>query len=261
MADTKVKNIVTVDVLEDSTNKENILVESQGGLKRLPISKVKGSGGGGSGAGFDIMGKVGSEVVVTTGGELVEWEDTEWTPTGEPTFEEIFGTGTFDQSNVYKTNCTVVGFGTYVIYGFYYSSNSAWAVAIPDLDLGTEELSTVATVKMGVIVETSITFAQLQEIKENRPISVLVKSIGDGLDYYFYSSMDKTVMLASEAQDEGKTIQEFLLSEFGIDIGDSDVIMLYCLAQGKDSVMASLLLWEDGTEEDPVLGTYWVIDD
>ena len=91
MADTKIKNIVTVDVLEDSTNKENILVESQGGLKRLPISKVKGSGGGG--AGFDLMGKAGTVVEVVGGGELVEFGDTTLLVSGEPTFEDIFGSG------------------------------------------------------------------------------------------------------------------------------------------------------------------------
>ena len=55
MADTKIKNIIAVDVLEDSNEQENVMVEFQGGLKRLPISKIKGSGGSGSsGAGLDL---------------------------------------------------------------------------------------------------------------------------------------------------------------------------------------------------------------
>lgn len=48
-----IKNITTVDLIEESTGEENVVSEVNGTLKRLPVSQIKGSGGG---AGFDIIG-------------------------------------------------------------------------------------------------------------------------------------------------------------------------------------------------------------
>jgi len=55
MADTKVKNIARVDVIEEAAGTEKALVEVAGILKRLPIDQIGGGGGGGTGAGADIL--------------------------------------------------------------------------------------------------------------------------------------------------------------------------------------------------------------
>lgn len=256
MADTKIKNIVTVDMLEDSTNKENILVESQGGLKRLPISKVKGSGGGG-GAGFDLMGKEASTVVVTGGGELVECEDTEFNPEAEPTFEDIFGTGTFNQANVYVTNCTLTGMGVYKVYGYYSSTNSAWAIAVPDAGLTPEDFSSVVTVKTGLDFASSSTFADLLTIKETRPITVVISALPkeEPIPCYLYGSVDHS-MMASQAEFQTALPEEAQ--------GKNSYIVLVLTPifpeLQKEFGITLLVLFEAGTEQEPVLGTVLLKD-
>lgn len=253
MADTKMKNIAAVDLLEESSGLENVVVETMGGLKRLPVSQIKGSGGG---AGFDLMGKKIAIVTVLTGGELVDWEDTALTPKGQPTFEDVFGSSeNFNQANVYRTNCTVTDDGVdsvYVFYGFYSTTESSWLLCLPEASMNTEEFAKVASIKVGVQLVSSATFAELQEIKETRPITAIVRD-----DYstkerpshpvYIYSAIDYSVI--------SSLVQEALPPE----AQNKDLIILLMSTLSseveKDLGVILLVLFEDGTEETPVLGT------
>jgi len=146
MSNLEMKNIVDVDVIETASGEENLLVESNGLLKRLPSSNFSGGGssggsGGGTGAGFDLICRKAT-VYSIEGRDTVRLADNvipmpEQGAEFEISFDVFFPVadapdGGYDPNNLYKRNSFLAG-TTYEVFGYYDDDNSEWAFAIPSV--------------------------------------------------------------------------------------------------------------------------------
>jgi len=81
MADREIKNIATVNIIEEASGEENLLVEANGLVRRLPSSNFSG----GSGVGIDITGKF----TIPEGGDSEDYTTWDFEMTCSSTFEKL----------------------------------------------------------------------------------------------------------------------------------------------------------------------------
>lgn len=246
MADTKLKNITRVDVLEQSSGVEKVLVETEDTLKKLPIDQIKGSGGG---AGFDVMGNL-ETVFIPNSGELIVMDpiEMELDPQSEPGFNDFFGQGPFDTNNFYQRFVNITNLGMEAtLYGYFYSPGDEWAYTMDVSDL-------LEYGEMGYRVSAicPYTYAELLEAQRSRPITGI-------LNY----SASETVYLQTIGSFPGAMAKaqfaEILPSE--ILEAESIIFLLLGRMDNLSNVFGYLVLYEAGTTSEPVLGTCFIVDD